>query len=97
MINNAQVAASTSPGVNHGSIDPSARRAYLVGGGIALRFMKRSFHLSAPRDCARRHPKVADMQEVVANCRGLRTGALIALVFGVIILDGCRFGRPMCG
>lgn len=36
----------------------------------------------APRD-----PKAANVQEVAANSRALRTAALIALVFGVVALD----------
>ena len=50
-------------------------------------FMKRSFHLRGRCGFARRHPKAANVQKVVASCRGLRTGALIAFVFGVIALD----------
>jgi oleate hydratase len=35
MNNNAHAAPSTSDGTNQGRIDPAARRAYLIGGGIA--------------------------------------------------------------
>jgi hypothetical protein len=87
MDNNAQSVASTSNGATRGSIDLAARQAYPIGGSIASRFMKRSFHLRAPCGFARRHPKAAYVQEVVASHRGLRTGALIAFVFGILALD----------
>jgi hypothetical protein len=62
-------------------------RAYSISGGVASWLMKRSFHLRAPWGFARRHPPAANVQEIVASRRGLRTGPLVAIVFGIIALD----------
>lgn len=84
MDRNAQYLASTSTDSDHGSIDPAAGTAYPIGGTTASRFIKRPFGLRTLHGFAWRHPSATVVQEVLANCRGLRTAAVIAMVFGVI-------------
>lgn len=86
MDGNVQCLSSTSAGSNHGSIEP-ARRTGLAGGSFASRFAKRLFDLRAAYGFAKRHPSPAVVQEVVANRRGLRAAAVIAVAFGMIASD----------
>jgi hypothetical protein len=87
MDHNAQGLASPSAGSNRGSIDPAAGRDDLIAGSIASRYIKRSFDLFAPYGFAWRPQGAAVVQEVVANRRGLRAAAVIAVAFGIIASD----------
>ena len=87
MDGNVQCLSSTSAGSNHGSIEPAATRTGLAGGSVASRFTKRLFDLRSAYGFAKRHPSPGVVQEVVANRRGLRTAAVIAVAFGMIASD----------
>gem|GEM_PF-3978907 len=86
MENNAQSTASTLPLADR-CIDPAVRQGRLIGGSIASRIVNRLFDFLARYGFTRRHPTVANVQEVVPNRRGVRIAAMIASVFGIIALD----------
>ena len=87
MDKNAQRLPSPSATSDHDSIAPATGRGYLIGGSIASRFVKRPFDLRALNGLAWRHPIAVVMRGVVANWRGLRTAAVIAVTFGIIASD----------